>query len=174
MADQVSNNIAGGAPPKNLSLRETITDDLGVFFAQQLDPEANLMAAFTAKDPTDREAFMAHWQKIMADDSITVRTILYEGQIAGHIACHAWFGEPEISYWIGKHYWGKGIATHALREFLDLLDTRPLYARVAKDNAASIRVLDKCGFKLHDEDRGFASARGEEIEEYILILTEVD
>jgi RimJ/RimL family protein N-acetyltransferase len=156
--------------PAGVTLRQVSADDLGVFFAHQLDPEANLMAGFTAKDPTDREAFMAHWAKIMADESVTIRTILYKDRTAGYILCHDWFGEPEVSYWIGKQFWGKGIATQALREFLNLLPTRPLYARAAKDNAASIRVLDKCGFRIHDEDRGYASARGGEIEEYILIL----
>jgi RimJ/RimL family protein N-acetyltransferase len=63
------------------------------------------------------------------------------------------------------------IATKALSEFLRLLKTRPLYARVAKDNIASIRVLEKCGFTISGEDKGFSNARGEEVEEYILELT---
>jgi RimJ/RimL family protein N-acetyltransferase len=80
------------------------------------------------------------------------------------------FGEREVSYWIGKEYWGRGIATKALTLFLEELKVRPLYARAAKDNVASLRVLAKCGFKVVGEDRGYANARGAEIEEYVLKL----
>jgi RimJ/RimL family protein N-acetyltransferase len=48
---------------------------------------------------------------------------------------------------------------------------RPIYARVAKDNVASLRVLEKCGFTITGQAKGFANARGEEIEEWILELT---
>jgi RimJ/RimL family protein N-acetyltransferase len=151
-------------------LHDVREDDLDIFFEQQLDPEATYMAAFTAKDPADRDAFNAHWSKILGDKSITIQTILYQGQVAGYILTHAWFGDPEVSYWLGKEFWGVGIATRALATFLETLDKRPLYARVAKDNAASIRVLEKCGFRITGEDKGFAIARGQEIEEYILTL----
>jgi RimJ/RimL family protein N-acetyltransferase len=151
-------------------LRDVREDDLDVFFEQQLDPEATYMAAFTAKDPADRDAFNAHWSKILGDKSITIQTILYQGQVAGYILTHAWFGDPEVSYWLGKEFWGVGIATRALATFLETLDKRPLYARVAQDNVASIRVLEKCGFRITSEDKGFAIARGQEIEEYILTL----
>jgi RimJ/RimL family protein N-acetyltransferase len=45
-------------------------------------------------------------------------------------------------------FWGRGVATEALSAFLGLEPVRPLYAGVAKHNVASIRVLQKCGFKL--------------------------
>lgn len=152
-----------------IQLRQVSKDDLQTFFEQQLDPEANYMAAFTASDPTDREAFTAHWDKIMSDDSITIRTILFNREIAGYVLNHSWFGDPEVSYWIDRKQWGKGIATKALSLFLDEQKVRPLYARVAKDNVASRRVLEKCGFVLEGHDRGFAPAREQEIEELILI-----
>jgi len=60
----------------DILLRAVIDSDLPIFFEQQLDKDANFMAAFTAKDPTDRAAFSAHWAKIMADPGITIRTIL--------------------------------------------------------------------------------------------------
>ncbi len=155
----------------NVLLRDVTEADLPIFFEQQLDPEANQMAAFTAKDPADRAAFMARWTKILGDKTITIKTILVDGQVAGHVLSHAWFGEPEVSYWLGKEYWGKGIATTALSTFLNLLDAGPLYARVAKDNIASLRVLQKCGFTMCGEDTGFANARGADVEEVILTLS---
>jgi len=151
-------------------LRNTTEDDLPTFFEQQLDSDANYMAAFTAKDPTDKDAFTAHWAKILSDDTITNKTILFNEQVAGHVGCFERFGEPEVSYWIGKEYWGRGLATKALSDFLGYVKLRPLYARVAKDNIASIRVLEKCGFTMSGEGKGFSNARGEEVEEFILKL----
>jgi RimJ/RimL family protein N-acetyltransferase len=144
--------------------------DLPIFFEQQLDPDACYMAAFIARDPSDRDAFMAHWARIRADDTITKRTILLDGHVAGNIASFEWNGKREIGYWIGKEYWGRGIATRALSQFLGVVKTRPLYAHAAADNIGSIRVLEKCGFTISGYDRGFAKARGGEIEEAILEL----
>jgi len=156
----------------NVSLRDVQEGDLPIFFEQQLDPDSNYMAAFTAKDPTDRDAFMRHWSRILGDETTINKTILFERQVAGNIVCYPdkETDEPEIGYWIGKHYWGKGIATEALLQFLKYFKIRPVYARVAKDNIASQRVLQKCGFTICGEGKGFANARGEEIEEFITRL----
>ena len=156
----------------NVFLRNVTADDLPIFFEQQLDKDAHFMAAFTAKDPADHMAFSAHWAKIMADPGITIRTIQVDGQVAGHVSVHGWFGEPEVSYWIGKAFWGQGVASLALAQFLNIVTVRPLYARVAKDNLASLRVLEKCGFTIRGEGKGFSNARGMEVEEFILNLPE--
>jgi RimJ/RimL family protein N-acetyltransferase len=75
-----------------------------------------------------------------------------------------------VGYWIGQDFWGRGIATRALRLFLEEVTIRPLYGRAAKDNRASIRVLEKCGFRLCGEDKGFSFARGQDVAEVILRL----
>lgn len=156
-----------------LLLRDVLPDDLPIFFEQQLDQEANHMAAFTAKDPTDREAFMAHWHKILAIDTCIIKTILFNGQVAGSVSSYEDEGKPEVTYWLGREYWGKGIATWALKELLTQHSRkRPMYARVAKDNPGSCRVLEKCGFRIIGEDKGFANARGQETEEFLLELEE--
>src|SRR5690242_9680522 len=132
-----------------LLLRDVLSDDLPIFFEQQLDQEAISMAAFTAKDPTDREAFMVHWHKILGIETCIIRTILYNGQVAGSVSSYEDEGKPEVTYWLGRKYWGKGIATWALKELLAHHSRkRPMYARVAKDNLGSCRVLEKCGFKI--------------------------
>ncbi len=156
---------------QNISLRDVAPDDLPIFFEQQQDPEANWMAAFTAKDPTDHAAFAAHWAKILGDPTTLNKTICSDNQVVGHIAKFEMFGETEVSYWIGKDWWGRGIATQALTLFLQIVTERPLHARAVKDNLGSIRVLEKCGFAKIGEDRGFAEARGMEVEEYILMLS---
>ena len=152
-------------------LRDVTEADLPIFFEQQLDPAANQMAAFTAKDPADREAFTAKWAKILGDDTVK-KAILVNGQVAGSVSAFVapWSGELEVTYWLGREYWGRGIATKALTAFLGHLKARPVYARAAKDNIASIRVLAKCGFTISGHDKGFANARGEEVEEVVLRL----
>ena len=132
---------------REVVLRDVREDDLEIFFEQQLDPAANHMAAFTSRDPADRDAFGKHWTMILSEEAIAKKSILFDGQVAGHVLGFEHFGKESVSYWIGKEYWGKGIATQALSLFLDRQKTRPLYARAAKDNVASIRVLEKCGFK---------------------------
>ena len=150
-------------------LRETTEGDIAAFFAHQLDPEANRMAAFTVKDPTDWEAFQARWRRILANET-TTRTIIQGGTVLGHVLSYHNDGHLEVSYWIGRQYWGRGIATRALQAFLGVVTVRPLYARVAKENHGSLRVLQKCGFQIYGEDRGFAEARGEVVEEFLLKL----
>ena len=153
--------------PKTVILRDVTEADLPIFFEQQLDPDATQMAAFPSRD---WDAFMAHWKKkIIGNDNVTVRTILFEGHVAGNIVSWEQSGEREVGYWIGKEYWGKGITTRALAEFLGYVKTRPLYAHVAKHNVASLRVLEKCGFRISSEDKFFDES-GKDIEEFILKL----
>lgn len=128
------------------------------------------MAAFTSADPDDRSAFDARWARIRRDPDNTNRVIESDGRVVGHIASFDLEGHREVTYWIGRQYWGLGIATRALKEFLAIETTRPLYARAASDNAGSIRVLEKCGFTRVGVDRGFAHGRNEETEEVILQL----
>jgi RimJ/RimL family protein N-acetyltransferase len=150
----------------DVSLRDVNESDLPIFYEQQLDPEATRMAAFPSRN---RDAFMAHWSKILGDKSLIVQTIIFDGRVAGNIGCWVESDERRVGYWIGKNYWGKGIASAALSQFLCRMTARPLVARVAKHNIASIRVLQKCGFTIASEDR-FQFKDGEYGEEYILKL----
>ena len=155
----------------NILLRNVERDDLPIFFKHQQNPEANHMAAFTSKDPSDWNSFLSHWSNILANKDIVKQSIMVESNVVGHISCFEQFGEKDVSYWIGKDYWGKGIATNALQEFLKVITIRPLHARAAKDNIGSLKVLKKCGFIITGEDKGFSNARGEEVEEFILTLS---
>jgi RimJ/RimL family protein N-acetyltransferase len=124
-------------------LRDVLESDLDAFYEHQREPEANEMAIFPARD---REAFDAHWRKILADDSTIQKTIVDEGEVAGNIGSWEQDGRRLVGYWVGREFWGKGLATRALQEFVRELTDRPLHAWVATSNVGSIRVLEKCGF----------------------------
>jgi RimJ/RimL family protein N-acetyltransferase len=156
--------------PIGIQLRDVTHADICVFFKHQQDVEAVHMAAFTAKDPADRDAFEAKWAQILADKSVVAKTIVFNGRVAGHVAKYLRGSQPEVTYWVGRAFWGRGIATAALRAFLEVVTERPMHAAAAKDNVASLRVLEKCGFERTGEQMGFANARGTEIEEVLFRL----
>ena len=155
--------------PPDIRLREVVDDDLPILFAHYDDEEAQQLVAFVRESCRDREGFMAHWAKLREDPAVTPRTIVADGEIAGQIASFERDGIREVGYWIGRDYWGRGIASAALTQFLATEDTGLLHARVAKDHVASLRVLHKNGFTVCDEDRGFGNARGEDVEEFVLV-----
>jgi RimJ/RimL family protein N-acetyltransferase len=152
------------------TLREVRDEDLAVLFEQWADPVAARMAAFTAPDHMDRDAFERRWSRIRADETAIAKAVVVEGEVAGTISSWGDPAEREVTYWIGRSYWGKGIATGALNAFLTVEPARPLHARVASDNVASRRVLEKCGFRVIATERSFAVARSAEIEELVLRL----
>jgi RimJ/RimL family protein N-acetyltransferase len=140
------------SPLIDVLLRTVIDSGLAIFFDQQQDAAANWMAAFTSEDPTDRAAFAAKWARILGDDAGTARTIVCGGQVAGNLLSFVapWSGQREVSYWVGREYWGRGVATKALAAFVCGLAERPLYARAAADNVGSIRVLKSADFYSSD------------------------
>jgi RimJ/RimL family protein N-acetyltransferase len=129
--------------PSDVQLRDVVEADIEIFFHQQLDPEATAMAAFPARD---HESHVVHWRKIMADPTCVTQAIVVDGTVAGNIGSWTQDGHREIGYWIGREYWGKGVASAAVVRLLDLVGDRPLFAYVAVGNAASVRVLEKAGF----------------------------
>lgn len=154
----------------DVRLRDVTEADLPILFAHQRDPEGNYMAAFTAKDPSDYTEFAERWARRFSDETAIMKVVLVDGQVAGHIVCVGASVPKEVGYWIDRPYWGRGVATRALALLLKQVSTRPLQAHVAKDNIASRRVLEKCGFRICGETKDFANARGKEIEEFVLRL----
>ena len=135
----------------SISLREVTHADVEIFYHYQRDPIAVEMAAFPARE---KEPHLQHWAKILADETTINRTILFGDEVAGSIGSWVQDDKRLIGYWIGREHWGKGVATSALRKFVDLLGERPLFAHVAKHNLGSIRVLEKCGFEAQSEETG--------------------
>ena len=154
--------------PASVRLREVVEDDLPTLFAHQREPEANRMAAFPARDEKE---FMSLWRaSILGGDDVIKRAVLHRDILAGHIVCYEQAGSRLVGYWLGKNFWGKGIATSALAQFVTDVEIRPLRAYVAQRNVASIRVLEKCGFKRAGQCTTPARDGGEPIDEFIYEL----
>ena len=154
----------------NVSLRPIGDRDLDTIFQHWTDPESIRMAAFTARDQTDRGAFLARTSRLRADASVTHLVIDVDGAVAGTIGCFRMGDQLEVTYWVDRTQWGKGIASAALQLLLAETTERPVFARAASDNVGSLRVLEKAGFRRVGVDRGFAAGRGAEIEETIMRL----
>src|SRR5262245_33887378 len=155
-----------------LTLRELRDDDLPLLYEQWADPVAVHMAAFTAPDHMERDAFERRWSRLRADDTVLALVVVVDDDVVGTIGSWGDPGEREVTYWIGRSYWGRGIATAALEALLAVDRSRPIHAHVASDNVASRRVLEKCGFRVIATGRGVAGARPAEIEELVLRLDE--
>ena len=127
----------------DLRLRPFRDEDLPALFDHQLDPEATAMAGFPSRDEV---AFTAHWARLVSDPTVATTVVEVDGRVAGNLG--SWVDDDRrlLGYWIGREFWGRGVATEALRAFVGTLADRPLYAYVAVHNAASMRVLEKCGF----------------------------
>ena len=153
--------------PPRVVLREVVDSELPIFFEYQRDPEAVRMAAFPSRD---HDAFMTHWAKLRREPSNIIRTIVCDGQVAGNIGSWIAGDRRLIGYWIGREFWGQGVATAALAAFVAEVKERPLHAFVATHNVGSIRVLEKCEFvPSPDQDPSVAGEDG--IHEVLYVLS---
>ena len=151
----------------HVSLRPILEADLPFLFQMQLDPEANAMAAVI---PRNEEAYFPLWRNILNDSSVVPQAILLDGELVGQVSMFHSDGQACVGYWIAKDHWGKGIASRALPLLLQEVTIRPLHSRVAKHNVASLRVLEKAGFKIVGFEHSPGTERYLACEEAILIL----
>ena len=157
-------------PVHHIDLRPFDDDDLDAVFEMMRDREAVEMAAFTASDPDDRAAFEAWIARQRADDDVLCLVVTEDGGFAGTAAAFTVDGDREVSYWIARHAWGRGVATAALRLLISHEPVRPLFARSAAHNAASIAVLRKVGFTELSRNIDFAPGIGRDTEEIVFTL----
>ncbi|MGV8884777.1 MAG: GNAT family N-acetyltransferase [Microbacteriaceae bacterium] len=150
-----------------VTLRDLNDADLEQLFEWERDPVAVALAAFTRADPSDRAAFDAHYERIRNDHAVTSLAVDDDGILVGSIASFTIEGDREVSYWIDRSQWGRGIATAALEAFLSVEPTRPLFARVAEHNHGSARVLNSAGFEKTGIETSFAAGLGRDCVEHI-------
>jgi RimJ/RimL family protein N-acetyltransferase len=151
--------------PIDLQLRDLLDTDFPALYELQRDESSARMAAFGTRDGSAAE-LEARWRGSSANG----RAIVVDGAVVGFVASFSLEGKPQVTYWIARAQWGRGIASAALAMFLTQLPVRPLYASAARDNVGSLRVLEKCGFTVRGSAPAFASARGQDVEEVFLQL----
>jgi RimJ/RimL family protein N-acetyltransferase len=157
-----------GRSPGDVQIRAVVDDDLEALYEHQRDPVAVEMAVFPARE---RPEFMAHWAKIRADPTCIQRTVVVDDRVAGNVVCWEQSGRHLVGYWIGRDFWGRGIASKALALLVDELTTRPLFAYVEVHNVGSIRVLEKCGFRrIPITDIEPSEGDADDVEELLLVL----
>lgn len=153
-----------------VTLRTLADGDLEALFVWESDPRAVRMAAFTRADPSDRDAFDAHYERVRSNPSNTLMAIDDDGEFVGTIGSYTLDGKREVTYWIAPARWGQGLASEALGAFLEIESTRPLHGRVAEHNVASAKVLTRAGFVEVGSDTGFAPGVGADVVERIFRL----
>jgi RimJ/RimL family protein N-acetyltransferase len=156
-------------------LRDVEDADLHAFYSWLQDPQAQAMASSSVEDGTDPQAFDAYWARLRRAPTAVMRTIALaddpEHGVVGHIERLDDDERPNVRYWVDRGYWGRGIATAALRRFVDEVVTeRPLFARQNRSNEASLVVLKRNGFKLIGQDTGYDAMRGRMVDDIILRL----
>lgn len=151
-------------------LRDTTEEDIDLLFDIQDDDVAQHMAAFVNPDGLAREDYHAKWRTILAREDTTNKVIVLDGEVVGSVGAFVLHGNTEVTYWIRRDQWGRGIATAALAELLGEVTVRPVWASAAADNVGSATVLLRNGFTRVGEDTGYAAARGAEITETIYRL----
>lgn len=170
--------------PGSVRLRPVVASDIPVLFEHQSDPEGARMAVVI---PRTREAFDTLWDRLLnaPPPRLVARAVEADGQLVGTMNCFQRIPSEEeatlmgitreeldyVGYWFGREHWGKGIATRAMTELLKEVKRRPLYARAASTNTASLRVLHGAGFvtlALYNSPPG--DPRFPPCEEHLLIL----
>jgi len=155
----------------HIELRDLDDDDLDAVFEMMRDPEAISRAAFTATDPGDRAAFDRWMARNRADPSASLHVVTEDGGFAGTAGTFSTTeGDRELTYWIARHAWGRGVATAVVELLIANEPERPLFARVAAHNAASLAALQRAGFTEVSRNEAFAPGAGRDVEEIVLAL----
>lgn len=128
------------------------------------------MAAFTRADPSDRNAFDTHYERIRRDPSVFLRAIDDGNELVGTIGSFTIDGDREVTYWVNPARWGQGIASTALQVFMTMETVRPVFARVAEHNLGSARVLSRAGFLETGSETSHADGLGRDVVEHIYRL----
>jgi RimJ/RimL family protein N-acetyltransferase len=156
-----------------ITLRTLADGDLGTLFIWESDPRAVEMAAFTRADPSDRSKFDAHYERVRSNPANLLLAIEDDAEFVGTMGSYTMEGQRNVTYWIAPARWGQGLASRALRAFLAIETTRPLYGRVADHNRGSAKVLARAGFVEVGSETAFAPGVGAEVLEHIYRLDEL-
>ncbi|WP_086667988.1 GNAT family N-acetyltransferase [Lentzea kentuckyensis] len=144
-----------------LRLRPWRPDDLPALLAAHRDPELRRWLATSLADETDARQWLhaqdAGWASTTRFSFAVVAEEDDTSPIGHVVVKPGTAGVAEVGYWTAAAVRGQGIAARALDTVSrwalgeqDLVRLTRLDLLHAKDNRASCRVAEKCGFPLHD------------------------
>lgn len=154
----------------HIDLRALKKRDADAVFAMMREPEGVRMAAFTTEDPDDRTSFDEWMSRHRASPDVEMYVITEDGDFVGTAGAFTIDSDREVTYWVRRAQWGRGIATEALRILVSREPVRPLFARAAAANLASIAVLTKVGFTEVSRDTAYAPGVAADVEEIVFVL----
>ena len=165
---------------RRLLLRPVTLADAEPFCEVANDPDQTRVTG-SWRYPFDADGVRARWAPFVeASAGGPVLMAVIEGdRLAGVTGLHdPADGEAELSYWIGRGFAGRGLATEAATALCSFAFARHglgvLTARVFADNAPSVRILRKLGFVVTGETQAGAADREGLWPSYQLRLTKED
>ncbi|MDX2192912.1 MAG: GNAT family N-acetyltransferase [Gemmatimonadales bacterium] len=149
--------------------------DTDVLARRANDPEVARHLTDAFPHPYTREHAVAFIGTFGALAPPEVLVIEHEGEFAGCIGVHpqadVWRRTAKLGYWVARPFWGRGLATAAVRErcrtAYDDFDLERLEASVFSSNPASMRVLEKAGFTREGVHRRAVVKWGEVLDEVV-------
>jgi len=162
-------------------IRQWKNEDLQelVFQANNVNVWNNLRNYFP--HPYTEEHGKAWLEKVVDALPAINMAIEADGKMAGGIGLilngDVYIKSAEIGYWLGEQYWGKGIATEAVRQMTEYafyyFDLVRLYAEVFETNKASMRVLEKNGYYLEGVRRKAVFKNDVLMDDYIWVKLKI-
>jgi RimJ/RimL family protein N-acetyltransferase len=155
----------------SVTLRPLVDEDADFVFDMLRDPVAvHMVGATSTADPDDRTWFDGWFAEFRFSPDVRSFAVLEAEELAGVVAVYNIPAAPEVTFWIDRGFWGRGIGSRSLALLLEEVPDRPLLAGTLVDNLGSLAVLRHNGFREIGRERILARGRGLEVESVRLRL----
>jgi len=151
-----------------LTLRPILAADAAPWLSYLVEPEVNRLTSWDVSSLDDMQPVMERVLDPASHSSVRLAlAVRGSGELVGTIGFHGIVPKnrvAEIGYDLAPRYWGKGVSSEACRVVtewgFDQLGFNRIHAVVMVGNAASARILGKCGFVFEGTLRHYRIARG--------------
>jgi ribosomal-protein-alanine N-acetyltransferase len=141
-----------------------------------MPPTANRLRAYLPPQAVQPSGSIASFiSRIIEADPITVFAIATQSEAIGSIGLmvgkdvHRY--TAEMGYWLAEPFWGKGIMTQAVKSMTSYairnLKLHRIYAEPYSTNPASVKVLEKAGFRCEGLLRSNVFKDGKVLDQFL-------